>query len=143
MRRPRHLYGDIVGFSRTRALIGNREPACHRSHAAFERLSRFHGLALIAGPGAEPALPWTGTKIRVVLGIREAFDLALGAHLAVAMVPMKYGGGPAVGLEFPTFARPIVGVKNDATLPHVDLFAKYDSRRWVAATVYGCQYHCV
>ena len=143
MGRPWHLHGDIVGFSRAGAFVGNPKPACHVGDAVLERLPRFHGLALFAGPSAEPALPCTGTKIDVVLGIREGFDLALGSYLAVAVIPVKYHRGPAVGLEFPTLARPIVGVENDQAGPRVDLFAEYDSRRWVAAAVHGRQHHGV
>src|SRR5579863_2850148 len=141
MRRPWHVHRDTLGFSRAGTFIGNPEPASHCSYAALERLTRFHGLALIAGPGAEPALPGPGTEIGVALGLREGFDHALGAHLAVAMIPVKHHRRPAVGLEFPTFARPIVGVENDVAQRRVDLFAEYDSRRWVAAFVHGGQHH--
>src|SRR5579859_7999404 len=141
MRRPRHVHDDTVGFSRAGAVIGNSEPASHCGYAALERLTRFHRLALIARPGAEPALPWSGTEIGVVLGIREVFDLALGARLAVAVIPVKYHRCPAVGLEFPTLARPIVGVENDVARLRVDLLAEYHSRRWVAALVHGRQHH--
>src|SRR5882724_6622764 len=113
MRRPRHVHGDTVGFGRAWAVIGNSEPARHCSYAALEHLTRLHGLALIAGPGAEPALPRSGTEIGVALGIGERFDPALGAHLTMAVIPVKHHRCPAVGLEFPTFARPIVGVEND------------------------------
>src|ERR1700738_964277 len=123
MRRPRHIDGDILGVRSTGSLVGNRKAACHGSDPALERLSRFHGLALIAGPGAEPALPWTGMKVGVVFGVGKGFDLAFGAHLAVAVIPMKYGGRPAVGVKFPALARLIVGVKNDTAVFRVDVLA--------------------
>src|ERR1700738_1573992 len=143
MRRPRHIDGDILGVRSTGSLVGNRKAACHGSDSALERLSRFHGLALIAGPGAEPALPWTGMKVGVILGIRKGFDLAFGAHLAVAVIPMKYGGRPAGGLEVPSLSRPIVGVKNDTAVFRVDVLAKDDTRGWVTARVHGRQNHGV
>jgi len=143
MRRPRHVHGDTLGFSRAWTFVGNPESPSHGSYAALERLTGFHGLALVARPGAEPALPWPGTEISVVLSIREGFHHAFGAYLAVAVIPVKNHRGPAVGLEFPTFARPIVGVENDVAQRRVDLFAEYDSRRWVAAFVHGRQHHGV
>src|SRR3984885_761227 len=143
MRRSRDIHGGILGFSRAGALIGNTEAARRGSHATSERLTRFHGLALFAGPGAYAALPGSGAKIRVAFGVRQRFHQPLNAHLAVAMIPVKYHRGPVIGLDLPTLARSIVGVEDDTAELGVDVLAEHDSRRWVAVGVHGRQYHGV
>ena len=139
--RPRYIHGDMVGFGAARAFIGNPQSARRRGHVAFERLARFHGPALFAGPGAETALPGTRTKIGVVLGIRKQIDAPLDTHLSVAMIPMKYRAGSAVRLKLPTFAGMIVGVENDRAAPRVDVFAEQDPSRRVTASVHRRQDH--
>src|ERR1700692_133715 len=129
IRRPRHLHGDAVGFAASRAVVGNPKPACRCSNAALECLTRFDRLALLAGPGAEAALPGPGAKVRVVLGIRQEFDGTLRAHLPVAVIPVKYRRGPAGGLKFQALARSIVGIEKQAAELGVDLFAEHDTRR--------------
>src|SRR5271165_7551096 len=79
----RHIHGEIVGLGGTRTGIGNPEAPCRRSDCRVERLPRPDGPALLAGPGAEAALPGTAAKVGVVLGIRERLDPSLDAHLTV------------------------------------------------------------
>src|ERR1700722_120066 len=105
---PRHIHSDPVGFGGAGAVIGNAETARRGGDAAFERLTRFHGLALLAGPRTEAALPGPGAKVRVVLRIRERFHGPLHAHLPVAVIPVKYQCGAAGGRELPALPRSIV-----------------------------------
>src|ERR1700679_3446851 len=104
MRRSRDIHGDILGFGRAGALIGNPEAARGGSDVAPQRLTRFHGLALFAGPGAQAALPGSGAKIRVAFGVRQRFHQPLDAHLAVAMSPVKYTRRPELGSDLPPLA---------------------------------------
>ena len=113
MRRPWDIRGDILGFGRAGALVGNPKAARCGSHATPECLARLRWLALFAGPGAYAALPGSGAKVCVAFGVRQWFYQPLNTHLAVAMIPVKYHGSPVIDLEFPTLAGPIVGVEDD------------------------------
>src|ERR1700728_3096239 len=113
MRRPWDIRGHILGFGRAGALVGNPKAACCGSHVTPARLARLRRLALLAVPGAYAALPGSGAKIRVAFGVRQWFHQPLDAHLAVAMIPVKYHRGPVIGLDLPTLARSIVGVEDD------------------------------
>ena len=85
-----------VGFSSARTLVGNPEAACRRRDASHERLARCHRLALLAGPGAEAALPGAGCGNKRRSRHPRGFDRAFGAHLAMAMIPVKNHRGPAL-----------------------------------------------
>src|SRR5271163_5168323 len=90
MRRARHVYGDRVGFRRAGTAIGNSKAPRFACDRGGQRFARLHRLTLLAGPGAEPALPGPGAKILIALVLGQPFDSALGSHLTVTMVPMKY-----------------------------------------------------
>jgi hypothetical protein len=141
MRRPRHIHSDMVGFGSAGPGVGDAESSRRAGHRVGENLPRLDGPALFAGPGAEAALPCSGAKIGVVLGVRQQFDRAFGAHLTVAMIPVKNHCGPAIGNEFAALARLIVGVENDVSRLSVDLLAKDDPRRRVAALVHRRKNH--
>jgi len=85
--------------------------------------------AVLDGSGTRPTegvAVWNGESNTVSICQFEGqdnFDRAFGAHLTVAVIPMKYRRGPAIGEELPALARLIVGVENKVSGLGVDLFA--------------------
>src|ERR1019366_8044968 len=105
---PGHLGTDVLGLLRSRPAIWNPEAARGRGDRRGAHRSRLHRLALLTGPGSDAALPRPGAKVRIVLGIRELCDPAFGAHLPVAVIPMKNQRGSRIHLELTALARLIV-----------------------------------
>src|SRR5208337_1524673 len=66
VRRPGDLCGDLPRLHGARAAVGNTEATGGRGDRLDESGARGYRLALLAGPGADAALPGTQAKVGVV-----------------------------------------------------------------------------
>jgi len=143
IRRPWHLDADLGRFGRPGPAVGNAKAARRGRHGRDEVLACRYRCALPAGPGAQPALPGPGAKIRVVVGIRERHDLSLGTHLPMAVVPVKHDRRPRIFPQFQALARFVIGIEQDKAGFGGDFFTEDDTRRRLAAAIRRGQDHGV
>ena len=143
MRRPWHFDADVLRLLGAGPVVRNTEAMRRCGHGRAENGPRLDGLALLARPGADAALPGTGAEIGVVLGIGERLHASLGTHLPVVVIPMKNHRGARIDLQLTSFARLIIRVEDDEALVRGDFLAQHHPRRGLAAAVHRGEYHGV
>ena len=106
-----------------------------------EGAARLYRLALVTGPGAEPALPRSGAEISVVVDVGQPFHPALRANLAVAVIPVEYNGRAGIVLKFTALAGAVIREKSNLAERGVDFLAQYHPGGWSGVRVDGREHH--
>ena len=141
MRRPGHFDVNMLRLRGAGPVVRNTEAVRRCGHGRAENGPRLDGLALPARPGAEAALPGAGAEIGVVLGIGERLHVPFGAHLPVAMIPMKNHRGSRIDLQLTSFARLVIRIEDNEALVRRDFLAKHHARRGLTAAIHRGEYH--
>ena len=105
----------------------------------FKGEAVFHGLALLARPGADAAVAGAAGEIGVGLRQCHFLHLAAQAHLSPQALPMEIGGGLEAGVEFASLGALPVGVEDEATL--IEIFHQHHAQIGHALRIDGRDRH--
>src|SRR3569833_89693 len=101
----------------------------------MHRLARRDWSTLFACPGTDPALPGTGSEVRVACRRGGLYDGSLHTRLAAQGVPVNDRGGARITGALSPLAGQVVRETHEVARLRDDFLAKHDARGWVTVRV--------